>query len=292
MATLLSNIQDVCLELGLDTPNAVVSSTDTTTKQLLALMNRVGVMLSTEAEWQGLTKEHRFQTVYYQYTGTTTAGSNIITGLSSIVGLSTDFSAAGEGIPADNTITAVGTTTATMSVPATATATGNITFGQVKYATPAGFDRIVNDTQYQGSWIVDGPDSPQGWQAIKTGVVGGAFTRFRIMGDKFVIWPMPTSNFGLGYEYMSKYWAASSSGSGKAKFTEDTDTSVFPDSLLILGTKLKFFETKGFDTTTLLSDFVRELSKFKGADGGASTLSLANNKTYPFPSIPDTGYGA
>ena len=45
MSTLLANIKNVCLELGLPTPNSVVSSTDQTTLQLLALINRVGDLL-------------------------------------------------------------------------------------------------------------------------------------------------------------------------------------------------------------------------------------------------------
>lgn len=290
--TLLSNVQDVCLELGLTSPNAVISSTDQTNKQLLALMNRVGDMLYTEADWQVLSKEHRFETVCYQYTGDTTAGSSTISNLSSVVGLSTDFMCSGTGIPTDNAISSVGASSVVLNVEATETATGStFTFGQVKYAMPADFGRIVNDTQYQDLWVVTGPRSPQEWQAIKTGE-GGTFMSFRILGDKFAVWPMPTSALSVGFEYISKYWAVSSASVAKEKFTADDDTSLFPANLLILGTKLKFFEVKGFDTTTLLSDFAREVSKYKGANSGAQKLNMARQAVYPTPSVPDTGYGA
>ena len=65
MATLLSNVQDVCLELGLPAPNAVASSTDQQILQIQGLMNRVGDTLSTERDWQVLAAEYRFTTVYY-----------------------------------------------------------------------------------------------------------------------------------------------------------------------------------------------------------------------------------
>ena len=63
MATLLSNIQDVCLELGLVVPNAVATSSDPQVLQLMALMNRTGDTLSTDRDWQTLAAEYRFETV-------------------------------------------------------------------------------------------------------------------------------------------------------------------------------------------------------------------------------------
>ena len=91
MGTLLSNVQDVCLELGLPSPTVVANSTDETINQLQALLNRVGETLTTENDWQALIKEYRFQTVYYQYTGNATFNSNTLTGMSSIAGLTSDI---------------------------------------------------------------------------------------------------------------------------------------------------------------------------------------------------------
>lgn len=298
MATLLQNIQDVCLELGLPSPNAVVGSSDTSTLQLLALMNRVGDSLLTERDWQTLIAEHRFQTIYYQYTGDTTSGSNTINNLSSVVGLSTDFTLSGNGIQQDNFITSVGASSVTLNVPATATATGVlITFGQVKYSMPSDFERIVNKTQYNKSnrWSVIGPKDAQEWQWLKSSyITTGPRMRFRLSNDKFTIWPAPSANLTMGYEYISNSWVVDAGGTGKRKFTADTDTSKLPDRLLILGTKLKFFEIKGFDTTTLLMDYVRELDKFKSTEAAADTLSLAPkyaNILLTQNNLPDTGLG-
>ena len=124
MATLLQNVQDVFLELGLPVPTAVATSSDPQVQQVQALLNRTGDILSTERDWQVLASEYRFETVYYQYTGDVTAGSTTITNLSSVVGLSTDFMASGTGIQQDSFLTSVGTTTAVMSIPSTQTATG------------------------------------------------------------------------------------------------------------------------------------------------------------------------
>lgn len=298
MATVLQNLQDVCLELGLPSPSVGFTSTDDSVLQLLALMNRLGNILATDHDWQALASEYRFQTVFYQYTGDVTAGSTTISNLSSVAGLTTDFMASGTGIQQDSFLTSVGANSAVMSIPSTQTATGiTITFGQAKYSMPSDFARMVNKTQYNKSnrWSVIGPKDAQEWQWLKASyVVTGPRMRFRIMGDKFTLWPMPASQLVMGWEYVSKNWAQSAGGTGKAKFTADDDVCIFPDQLMILGTKLKFFEIKGFDTTVLNADYLRELSKWKAAEAGADTLSLAPkyaNILLTQSNLPDTGYG-
>ena len=260
MSTLLANIKNVCLELGLPTPNSVVSSTDQTTLQLLALINRVGDLLSTERDWNALAAEWRFQTVFYTLTGTLTAGSNTITGLASVAGLSTDFMAGGVGINTDSQLISVGTTSVVLSQPATVSGTVAITFGQVRYPLPADFARMVDKTQFNKAnrWALLGPNDAQQWQWQKSG------------------------------------WVISAAGSVQSSFLADTDLSIFPDRLLVMGAKLKFFELKGFNTTALLNDFTRELDKYKAAEAGSDTLSLAPRAFDPLlttNNLPDTGYG-
>ena len=99
----------------------------------------------------------------------------------------------------------------------------------------------------------------------------------------------------LGYEYRSKGWAESSTGVVKNSFTADTDTTFLDDTIMVLATKLKFFQIKGFDVTSLQQDYERYLSVAKANDKGSATLSFA-----PYPSkvligyanLPDTGYGS
>lgn len=52
--TLLTLVQDVCLELGLPNPQAVVSSADPQILQILAIARRLGKDLVREFEWQEL----------------------------------------------------------------------------------------------------------------------------------------------------------------------------------------------------------------------------------------------
>lgn len=298
MANLLTDVQDICLELGLPSPNAVATSTDPQILQLQALVNRVGDTLSTERDWQVLASEHRFETVYYTYTGDVTNGSTTISNLSSVIGLSTDFMCSGTGIMQDTFIKSVGTTTIEMNIPSTQTATGiEITFGQVMYDMPSDYARMVDKTQYNKSnrWSIIGPKDAQEWQWLKASyVTTGPRMRFRMVGNKFTLWPMPTAVLVLGFEYVSNSWVKAADGTLKSKMTADSDTSRFPDRLIILGTKLKLFEIKGFDTTAVLQDYTRELDKWKASESGADTLSLAPkypNLLLTQNNLPDTGYG-
>ncbi len=298
MATLLQNIQDVCLELGLPVPTVVASTTDETVKQLQALLNRVGDTLTTENNWQVLAKEFRFSTVSYTYTGDVTEGSTTIANLSSTTGLDTDFQVTGNGILQDTFVTAIDGSNVTINIPGTGTfADATLTFGQVMYDMPSDYQRSVNKTQYNKSnrWSVIGPKTAQEWQWIKASyITTGPRMRYRIMGNKFTIWPMATDVVTLGFEYQSNAWVEAADGTDKTKATVDTDTFLFPDRLLVLGTKLKYFEIKGFDTTTLYADYQRELSKFKAQDAGADTLSMAPrypNILLTQNNIPDTGFG-
>jgi hypothetical protein len=298
MGTLLENVTDALDELGLARVSTVTGSNNSTARQMLGLFNSVGDLLLNETDWQFMAKEHRFSTVFYQYTGNTTAGSTTISGLSSVVGLSTDFMVTGGGIPQDTCIVSVGVSSVVLSQPIPNTATGvTFTFGQALYDMPGDYDHIVNHTQYNKTnrWAVIGPKSPQEWQWLKASyITTGPRMRFRIMGDKFALWPMPVNQVTLGFEYQSKDWVIDNAGNGKTKFTADTDTSVFPDRLMVMGAKMRFLEAKGLDSSAEAAYFTRELSKFKAMNSGADTLSLAPSAAgvlLTTANIPDTGYG-
>lgn len=67
--TLLSIIQDACDEIGLARPSSIVSSTDPTIRQLLALSNRSGKMLAQRYPWQELVTPTTITTVAAELQG-------------------------------------------------------------------------------------------------------------------------------------------------------------------------------------------------------------------------------
>jgi hypothetical protein len=104
-----------------------------------------------------------------------------------------------------------------------------------------------------------------------------------------------STNEYLGFEYISNYWARNAGGTAQGSFLLDTDTSIYPDRLMVLGLKLKYFETKGFETTALYRDYNMQLEIAKSADSGAANLSFApriSTVLIGWVNIPDSGYGS
>ena len=289
-------------EMGLAVPTAVFSSTNTDIIQIRTLLNACGYELMRKHEWQALTAEYRFTTVYYTYTGDVTNGSTTVSSMSSTTGLTTNpsyFQIVGTGIQQDTYLTAAGGGTVTLNLAATGTATSSsLTFTQVKYAMPTGYDRLIDRTDWDKSqhWEMLGPETGQQWQWLKSGFIStGPRIRYRVLGNLFQIWPAIGANHVLGFEYLSNYWAASTSGTAQSSLTADTDTCIFPDRLMVLFLKMKYFEIKGFDTTALMRDFMAELDLAKAHDAGSPTLSMnprINTILIGWENIPDAGYGS
>ncbi len=184
--TMLQLVQQATGELGLSVPTSVVSNTNTDVIQIYRLINACGYELQRKHEWQALTTEYRFSTVFYTYTGTVTSGSTTVSSMSSTTGLTTNpsyFQVVGSGIQQDTYLTAAGGGTVTLSLAATGSATGaSLTFTQLKYAMPSDFDRLIDRTDWDKSqhWEMLGPETAQQWQWLKSGFISsGPRIRFR-----------------------------------------------------------------------------------------------------------------
>lgn len=296
---MLQLIQQASAELGLAVPNSVAGNQTQDVVQMLALLNAVGYELMTLYPWQALNSEYRFYTQYSQQTGTTVNGSAVITGLSDTSSFNTQWIVTGEGVPQDCYIVTVDSPTqVTVNQPLQASGTSTLTFSQMKYTMPADFGRITDRTQWDKSkhWEMLGPETPQQWQWLKSGYIStGPRMRWRQEGGFFQVWPPMSTNEYLGFEYVSNYWARDAAGDPQASFTQDTDTAIYPDRLMVLGLKLKYFEVKGFDTTALSRDYQDELSIAMANDMGSETLSFApqlSQQLLGVANLPDTGLGS
>ena len=298
MATMLQLVQQATGEMGLAVPTYVAGNTAQDTIQQLALLNAVGYEVQRQWDWQALTTEYRFNTSFTATTGTTATGSAVVTGIPSTAGLDATYMVLGTGINTDVYVQSVDSPTqVTLSQVATATGTVTLNFCKTKYANPSDFDRQIDRTQWDKTrhWEMLGPETAQQWQWLKSGYIStGPRMRFRRLGGTFQIWPPIAANEYLGMEYVSSNWARDNAGTPKGSFTVDTDTCIFPDRLMVLGLKQKYFEVKGFDTTALTRDYADELSISKANDMGAATLSFAPQVSQVLigvANIPDSGYG-
>lgn len=301
-ATMLQLIQQATAEMGVSVPTSIAGNTQQDVVQELALLNAVGYEVQREHDWQKLIVEYIFNTTYTTTTGTLTDGSAVITGIPSTTGLSTAYQVVGVGVNNASYIESVDSgTQVTMTQAATESGTGvAITFAKVKYSFPSDFDRLIDRTDWDKTqhWEMLGPETPQQWQWLKSGYIStGPRVRFRPLQGLFQIWPAISSVHSLGFEYVGNKWvyASGSTQPDKTAFTVDTDTCVFPDRLMVLGLKKKYFEAKGFDTTALTRDYLMQLDVSKANDAGSQTLSFApriSNILVGWENIPDAGYGS
>ena len=296
---MLQLVQQVTNELGVPTPNVVAGNTNQDVVQILALMNASGYELLRKSDWRKLTKPYSFFTSYTTTTGTYNTTTRTITGIPSTAGLDTTYMVVGTGFPNATFIESVDSSTqVTTSQYSTSNVTnGTVYFQKVKYALPSDYDAIVPRTMWDKSkhWEMLGPEDAQQWEWLLSGYIStGPRIRWRLYGDYFQIWPGLSTAEYLGFEYRSKGWALSASGDVKNSFTADSDTCIFPDRVMVLSTKLKYFQAKGFDTTALYRDYLTELETSMAQDTSAANLSFAprpGNILIGYDNIPDSGYG-
>ena len=300
--TMLQLVQQVTAELNLAVPTYVAGNPSQDVQQILALMNGAGYELVKEYDWQALQVQYRFYTQAITTNATSVNGSTLLTvdGGTDISGVTNQWGITGYNINQDTQVVTANNTSKeiVMSQMASGSGTGQVVLAQTAYTLPADFEAITDRTQWDKTkhWEALGPEDAQQWQWLKSGYIStGPRIRWRILDNQFQIWPPMNTQEYLGWEYRSKGWARSSTGVVKNSFTADSDTTVLDDRVMVLYTKLKYFQVKSFDTTALQQEYYRYLNVAKANDKGAPNLSFA-----PYPSkvligyanIPDTGYGS
>jgi hypothetical protein len=299
---MLQLVNQVQAELNLAVSTSVAGNPNTDVQQILALMNGAGYELLKEHDWQALQVQYRFYTKSLTANATTVNGSYNLTFAAGtdLTGVDSQWQLTGYNIPQDTYVVSANNTTkvVVMSQMASGDGVQSVVCAQTAYDLPADFETITDRTHWDKSkhWEMLGPEDAQQWQWLKSGYIStGPRVRWRILDNQFQIWPVMNTNEYLGWEYRSKGWARSVDGAIKNSFTADTDTTVLDDRIMVLYTKLKYFQIKSFDTTALTQDYQRYLTIAKANDKGAPNLSFA-----PYPSkvligyanIPDTGYGS
>ena len=297
---LLQLVQQVTAELNLPVPSYVIGNTSQDVQQILALMNRAGYDLVKEHDWQALELEYRFYTNAITTTCNTTVGSQTLTNVGTTAGLDNTYSIVGTSIPQDtyvDTVTDANTVATTQQASATSIG-GTVTFSKTKYDLPPDYENITDNTHWDKTkhWQMLGPVDAQQWQWLKSGYIStGPRVRWRILGGEFQIWPPYNTQEYLGFEYRSKGFVRNTAGDVLNSFQADTDTTVLDDTVIVLATKLKYFQIKSFDTTSLYQDYMRYLNVAKANDKGSATLSFAPQPSavlIGWANIPDTGYGS
>jgi hypothetical protein len=303
--TLLRIVQEVMGDFGLPQPTQVIGNTDKTVSQMLIHATRVGEDLASRGGmndgWPAMRREYTFNLVGYGgFTGNTTAGSNVITGMPSVANITVGMVGTSTAIPYGATVTAVGANSVTLNQAALNTTTGAIfSFGNESYAIPADAAHFIQQTGWDRSfrWQIVGPLTAQEWQVLKSGISPtGPRLRYRIMDSMIFVNPVPASLDSLVMEYYSTGWCQSAAGVPQTAWAADTDTPVLQDRLFILGIIARFLNRKGFDSSSAQREYDDAVEAAIGRAGGSRVLPINARAEPPIllgsASIPDTGYGS
>ena len=299
---MLQLVQQTSAELNLAVPTYVAGNPSQDVQQILALMNGAGYDLLKEYDWQALQVQYRFYTQSLTANATTVNGSTSLTFAAGtdLSNVTSQWQLSGYNIPQDTYVVSANNTTkvVVMSQMASGSGVQSVVCAQTAYNLPDDFETMTDRTHWDKSkhWEMLGPEDAQQWQWLKSGYIStGPRVRWRILDNQFCIWPIMNTQEYLGWEYRSKGWARSAAGAVKNSFTVDSDTTVLDNRIMVLATKLKYFQIKSFDTTALQQDYQRYLSVAKANDKGAPNLSFspqASRVLIGYANIPDTGYGS
>lgn len=313
MKNLLTIVTQVCDELGVAAPSSLVGSTDNTAKQFLALAKREGDELYKRSirngGWPVLRKQFLFNiTSVGPYTGTITPNSLVLTGMSSVTGIQIGWIASSTGLLNDSIVTAVDPIGMTVTINELPSATSilsgqQIFFGQELYNMPSDLGYFINQTGWDRNfrWQLLGPLDAQEWQVIKSGISPvGPRMRFRVMGGKIALNPVPSSTNNTAdlivFEYYSNSWCTSSGGAAQTTWQADTDLPVLVDELFILGIKWRYLRSKGLSYDEEQEMYEAACDREAARAGMARSLPLnaraSGIRLLSSQNVPDTNFGA
>lgn len=305
--TYLQLCQQVVNELGLPALQTIYGNSNQTARQIGALMNRAGDEVYQTGSWTVSQAEHIVEIDDpIITTGDYDPSSDLITNIPSTSGIvGNQFAvvgSAGGGVDGLQTSTRVlevvdGTTVRIDMVPLGTAVGADLTFARDTYAVPDDFKWFANQTMWDRTnhWQLIGPLSPQAYQWLVSGIVPtGPRRRWRQIGEdpySWRIWPPPTASTDypatLVFEYNSKYWARSVLGVPQQWLIQDTDYPVIDGQALVLETKWRWQQTKGFEYGAAQAEAVDYVNRLIARDGGNPDLSLARRRSWGYLLSPE-----
>lgn len=177
----------------------------------------------------------------------------------------------------------------------TFTSDGSESYSFSIIVTDGDFERVKNYTEWDRSnekkiQIVTAEE----WQSLKSGIITntGIYRYARARGNNLIITP-DESGDTLVFEYVSSYYAKSSGGTAQATFTDDTDTSYFPEYLLELGLKYYLKTEYGLPSQEDGLRYYDTVEDLMAQERPAKVIRMGKNagKSDYVINIPDSGVG-
>lgn len=287
--TLLQIIRQVLAELGLQDTNSVVGNNNTTVRQCLAALTRLGMDLAREYDWQALRREHIVYTKASTVNAALQAGNPVIA-MDSTSGITTDHVIAGTGVVPYVRVKQINSAQKlTVEVAPTLNGTYGLSVWQNRYPLPPDWKKQIPQTEWNrtASTSMPGPLNPQTFAAGKVWTGPLTHDAFTIANNALQLLYQPANAQMITFAYQSKNWAVGAGSAYKDQPTDDADEILYDASLMILGTKLLFLQAKGLDFSLDAAQYSSLLARCKAQDASAQQLSITPAHMPPQPTVPD-----
>lgn len=156
-------------------------------------------------------------------------------------------------------------------------------------ALPDDFDgRLLANTFWNVTrkWGVEGPLDPQEWQQRIRSVGQGPYTAWRLAGNTLELTPVPIDGEVYSFAYMTKNVCVSAGGTEQAVWTNDSDTGLLDEELMLLGLVWRFKQSRGMDYAEDMRTYEIEVMQAMARDGSRRTVSLMGNQDWERPRYP------
>jgi len=169
------------------------------------------------------------------------------------------------------------------------------------YDLPDDFGYMIPQTGWERAENVPlgGPLSPQQWAYLfgRDLVSFTIYASFRIMENKFQIFPQPPPNgLDIHFEYISRGWVEDPGGGTYSDtVTNNDDMVLFKPVMMVQYLRFKFLDAKGFSSATAAAAFAKAYEDATGGNKSAPMLNAgaraAGIHYLDFRNIPNTNYG-
>lgn len=173
-----------------------------------------------------------------------------------------------------------------------------------QYDLPDDFGYMINQTGWDQTerLPLGGPMTAQDYAyLVNTNLANSTvFVTFRMNEGQFWVLPDPPPNgANINFQYISRNWVQPFGTTTPAERTDSptafADVVLYEPILMIKFLKLRFLESKGFDTTAAVGQFLTMFKSWTGRDASAPVLRMARSCLFPYlgyRNIPETGYGS
>jgi len=163
---------------------------------------------------------------------------------------------------------------------------------EVGFDLPGDFYRFIDQTQWNGAmrFPAVGPVAPQGWMTYMVFPISANFTlTWQIRQNQIYFLnppPAPGQQFRFMYLSQALVQDADDPTLYKNVASKAGDTFMLDGILMVLMTRVKWLEARGFDSSAAVRDFLLAFDSRIGAQKGANILNMAGGRhDYPYIGI-------